>query len=465
MKENNKHIHIVGICGVGTGALAIALHQAGYKVTGSDKGFFPPVSDELKDAGVNFHAGWHPENFETLGIPEIFVAGGGGTASTNPELIWAKEKNIPIITFAEAVGKFITKKNSIVCTGTWGKSTSTALLSHIFEYAKMDPSYFIGAVPLGMKAGKLTSTNISIVEGDEYQAAIFDKRAKFLFHNPSHLLLTAVSWDHADLYPTIEDYLNAFRKLITLPTLTTIAACADNENVKNILKETQKNVVWYGSSEKADARYEKIDMDQDGITFDISFKGETYKIKSHLLGTYNAENITGCFLMAAQFNIPIEKIIEGIASFKGMRRRIEKRLDGDIKVISDIAHSPAKVQVVLETLRKVTKGKILAVFEPNIGAREKSTLHYYDNAFKDADMVVIPKLSSLKIEEGKEVTAVDGQGLYEAISKTHINAKYIEDDLQLVTLLSTTAKKGDAIVFLGSHGFRGMIEEIIKKLS
>lgn len=464
-KNTPKHIHIVGICGVGTSALAIALHTGGYKVTGSDKGFFPPVSEELKSAGVKYHAGWHPENFEKIGIPDTIVAGGGGTSSINPELIYAKEKNIPIITFAEAVGKYITKEHSIVCVGTWGKSTSTALLTHIFTYAKKDPTYFIGALPVGMPSGKLTDSNTSIVEGDEYKAAIFEERAKFFFYNPTHIILSSISWDHADLYPTPGDYLNAFVKLTEMPDIKTIVACSDNANVNAVVKNSGKNVLTYGTSRSAQAYYENVVMTPAGIHFDIHFSGKVYKIQSDLLGTYNAENITGCFLMASEFGIEPEKIVEAVATFKGMKRRMEKRLDGDINIVDDIAHSPAKARVVLETLRKITTGKILAVFEPNIGAREKVVLADYDNAFVDADTVIIPKLSNLKTEEGKEVTAVNGDGLAEAVSRTHANTKYIEDDATLTKYILDNAKKGDAIVFLGSHGFRGMIEEVINKLT
>jgi UDP-N-acetylmuramate: L-alanyl-gamma-D-glutamyl-meso-diaminopimelate ligase len=116
--SNQQHIHIIGICGVATSALAIAFNKKGWKVTGSDKGFYPPVSTHLTEAGINYYAGWHPEN---IGKPDIIVAGGSGTSLSNPEIIYAKENNIPLLSFAEALGKYFVKKNSIVVTGTWGK--------------------------------------------------------------------------------------------------------------------------------------------------------------------------------------------------------------------------------------------------------------------------------------------------------------------------------------------------------
>jgi UDP-N-acetylmuramate: L-alanyl-gamma-D-glutamyl-meso-diaminopimelate ligase len=459
-----KHIHIIGICGVGTSALAIALHQAGFKVTGSDKGFFPPVSTELTSAGVHFHAGWHPELFKTLGTPDIVVAGGGGTASSNGELQWAHEQGLRVITFAEAVGEFICKKESIVCVGTWGKSTSTALLTHIFSEAGARPSYFIGAIPVDRKAGGLTDTQISIVEGDEYQAAIFEKRAKFFFYKPTTLLMTALSWDHADLYPTPEDFLQAFRSLLaTLPSSGSVVACGDDSALMGLLKETGMAYTRYGKDASADYHYHSVTQTTSGITFTIVHNGVSYPVTSSLYGTYNAENITGCFALAHQKGIEPTTILRAIASFRGMKRRLEKRLSGKVTVIDDIAHSPRKAQAVLDTLRGICSGSLTVVFEPNIGGRERVALSGYDGAFTSADTVIIPRLSVLKGDALS--TTVDGQELATTIAKTHPHTLYIEDDAALVRTLIESQKPGDYLAFCGSHGFRGMIDEVITKLS
>jgi UDP-N-acetylmuramate: L-alanyl-gamma-D-glutamyl-meso-diaminopimelate ligase len=208
MSPNPKHIHFIGICGVATSALAIAFHNAGYKVTGSDKGFFPPVSDELEKHKINFYAGWHPEN---MGNPD-FVVVGTASGTQNPETNFAKENNIPIYSYPEAIGKFFVKEYSIVTTGTWGKTSSTALLSFIFEQAKLNPSYMFGGISLSHESSaKLTDTKYSIFEGDEYKSSPTDTTPKFVYYKPTHLLLSAVSWDHADLYPTEESYFNVFK--------------------------------------------------------------------------------------------------------------------------------------------------------------------------------------------------------------------------------------------------------------
>jgi len=232
-----KHIHIIGICGVATSALGIAFKNAGVKVTGSDKGFFPPVSTELEKAGIPFYAGWHPEKMTENGTPDFVMTGGTGTSASNPETLYAREKGIPVISFAEALGKYVVHKNSIVCSGTWGKTTISALLSFILSEAGMRPGYFSGGVSLSHPSAAISDSDWSVVEGDEYQVSISDRRPKFVYYAPTHLLLTSVSWDHADLYPTEKNYFDAFEKLVKeVPENGRIVACIDDVACKRFLK-------------------------------------------------------------------------------------------------------------------------------------------------------------------------------------------------------------------------------------
>lgn len=461
-----KRIHFTGICGVGTGALAIALHNAGFIVTGSDKGFFPPVSTALTAAGVHYYAGWHPEKMTESGSPDLIVAGGIGTGSENPELILAKEKSIPIISFAEAVGRYIVKPNSIVCAGTWGKTTSSALLSHILEHGKMDPSYFYGGVAVDRPSGAIRASGWSVVEGDEYKSAIWDERPKFAHYKPTHLLLTAIKWDHADMYPTEGSYFDAFRSLIkAIPENGMIAACIDTDKPKEILAEAGRDFISYGKSEDAVYRYGNVVQTENGLAFDIVYHGKTYNIKSPMLGAYNAENIAGCFALAHSIGIAPGDISDAIASFRGMKRRLEKRYDHRVTVIDDIAHSPEKAKSVLETVRGIYKGKVIAVYEPNTGNRTPESKPSYRGAFRDADEVIIPRLTKLKVDPENPDKTFDGQELADTISQSHNNVYYSSDDDKLVEHLIADRKEGDAIVFLGSHGFRGMIEETVKRIA
>jgi UDP-N-acetylmuramate: L-alanyl-gamma-D-glutamyl-meso-diaminopimelate ligase len=512
-----KCIHIIGICGVATSALAIAFHKKGWIVTGSDKGFYPPVSTALEQAGIPFYAGWHPEKMAAMStsnksgddakptLPD-FVVIGTASGTQNPETVFAHEHNIPIKSDAEVRGEYFAKKHSIVCAGTWGKTSSTALLAHILSEAGMDPSYVIGGLPTSASAdldqpfpaARLGDSEWSVIEGDEYKSSPTDNRPKFAYLHATHLLLTAVSWDHADLYPTEASYFKVFEKLIAeIPAGGLIIACNDHVKVMEMMKKSRANTkstvrpapwISYGkknASQKqtADYVYENISQSTDGLRFTITHKDKkkdgqenSYDITSPMIGVYQAENITGCFALACEIGIPPKKVAQAISSFKGLKRRLEKRLDEEmpgshsITIFDDIAHSPEKAASVLANVRSIYRGKIIAVFEPNIGGRQKEAVAKYDSAFKDADLVIIPRLTKLKINQDADAHAaaekqpLEGDELAASISKTHPHVEYIDNDKTLVEKIVATAQAGDVIVFLGSHGFRGMIEETIQKL-
>ncbi len=443
-----KHVHIIGICGVATGAIAVAFHRAGWKVTGSDKGFFPPVSTELDKHGINFYAGWHPENIDR---PDIAIMG-TASGTQNPETAYIRDNNIPLYSFAEAIGKFFVKEYSIVVTGTWGKTSSTTLLSYIFQQANYNPTYMFGGISLSHdSSAELTDSRYSIFEGDEYKSSPTDNTPKFFYYNPTHLLLSAISWDHADLYPTEQSYFDVFKNLISKTRF--IVANKDNSKVRELVDKA----IWYGSKD-ADYIYSDVKQTIDGLDFKIN----GIDIHSQLIGKFQAENITGCFAMASELGIDKEIIVKAIAEFKGMKRRLEKRYVGDITVYDDIAHSPEKASTVLSNLKEIYDGKIIAIFEPNTGGRSRESIIKYNNAFKDADLVIIPRLSKLKVGENDK--PIDGDELTEVIKKTHNNVIYIEDDNNLIKTVIETAKKGDCVAFMGSHGFRTMIEELIISL-
>ncbi len=458
-----KHIHIVGIAGVATSAIAIAFHKTGWKVTGSDKGFFPPVSTELEKNNISFYAGWHPENIANFEKkPDLIMTGGSGTSASNPEVIYAKENNIPVYDYPRILEKYFIKKNSIVTVGTWGKTTSSSLLSFILIQAGMDPSYFTGGLSLSHDTGAISDSDWSVVEGDEYQVSISDKRPKFVYYAPTHLLLTSVSWDHADLYPTEADYFKVFYDLVEKPNL--IVACNDDAGVNTVIKNSKKKIITYGKTEEANYYFHSISHNKDGLKFKIKSASEEYDIQTPMLGRFNAENITGVFAMAKEIGIPTDKIIKAISDFKGIKRRFEKRLETDITVFDCHAPTAEKAMSILESLREVYSKNIIAVYEPNIGGRQRSSASMYDNAFKNADVVIIPRLSKLKIDEKATEQPMEGNELASVISKTHSNTKFIENDELVIKTLVEIAKKDDVIVYLGSHGFRGMIEETITSL-
>jgi UDP-N-acetylmuramate: L-alanyl-gamma-D-glutamyl-meso-diaminopimelate ligase len=465
-------------------AIAIALHKAGWKVTGSDKGFFPPVSDELNAAGISYYAGYHPEEME---IPDLIVAG-AASGTENPEVSRARELGIDILSYPELLAQYFVKENSLVVAGTWGKTTSSALLAHILTEANMNPSYFVGGIPVGMDAGALTKASAwSVLEGDEYKSSPTDKRPKFAHYSPTHLLLTSVSWDHADVYPSEDHYFAAFEKLVSgIPERGLIVACIDNPGVRKVLDHARCKVVTYSKNDesKPDYQYIKVGESKAGIRFGITDKnGDSYAVDSKMLGGFQAENVTGCFAMAKEIGVPLGVMLNSIHTFGGIKRRMEKRFENErVTILDDIAHSPEKASVILRDMRTIygNETKILAIFEPNIGGRSAETAVKYTGAFSSADGVIIPRLTKLKIDKTGQLQPMDGKDLSSMISRSHSNVLYQPNDEILVQDLANLAAgrlsnylapHGPSeepehllIAFLGSHGFRGMIEQLIEKI-
>lgn len=475
-----KHIHFIGICGVAMSALAIAFKKAGFVVTGSDVGFFPPVSTNLKKHNINFYPGWHPEN---IGQPDLVIVG-NVAGSQNPEWLYVQENKLNYKSYPEAIEEFWLKPNSIVCAGTYGKTTTSALLSFILTETGYDPSYMFGGITINdFDSAHIGTGNFSILEGDEYKSSRWDNNAKFFHYHPTHLLLTDMKWDHADVYPTEESYFKAFEKLIySIPKNGLIVAC---ENISQIPNH-KSHIITYGKNESNDYQYSDVIQNKNGLEFKISQNSKIYILHSKMLGEYMAENITGAFALAHQIGIKPEKIIEAIGKFQGLKRRLEKRYIDRINIFDDIAHSPVKVKSVLENLKKIykchpefisgspnttnemlkqvqhdNKPKIICIFEPNGGNRQPESIPGYDNNFSDADEIIIPRLTHIKQDPTKP-TNLEGNDLVEIIAKTHSNVKYIDDDKQLIEYLFKNVKTDDVIVFCGSHGFRGMIDELIK---
>lgn len=488
----SKRIHFIGICGVAMSALALAFKESSaasggvnWQVTGSDVGFFPPISDYLKNNNIQFYPGWHPEKMMADGAPDIIVVG-NVAGSTNPELLYARKNNLNCKSYPEVVAEYVVQKNSVVCAGTYGKTSSAALLALILKNAGLNPTYMFGGLCANLPvSAKIRSDendatkNWSVLEGDEYKTARWDSRPKFKLYSPTHLLLTSVSWDHADIYPTEETYFNAFKDLVSMiPTDGLIVVCADAKNMDKILTAniSGAKVVTYGKIPTTDYYYFNVKQTKDGVNFKIQNKrrvstdvtrhdsaesNKTYELSSPVLGEHMAENICGAFALAKEIGLEDTGILSAIAEFKGIKRRLEKRSGSGLTVYDDLGHSPAKAAAALKTLRAIyPANKIVAIFEPNTGNRKSLAAPGYYGAFVDADEVLIPALTKIKTNLKDPDPPFDGAKLKEIISKTHPRAIFIDNDDKLIDHIKNNTKKEDVVVFLGSHGFRGMIEKV-----
>ncbi|MEW6610322.1 MAG: Mur ligase domain-containing protein [Patescibacteria group bacterium] len=470
-----KHVHFIGICGTAMAPLAKALRDQGWRVTGSDKGIFPPMSDYLKQNAIDFYVGFHPER---MGNPQLVVVG-NYIGTSNPEYVAVRERGIPFHSYPEILSQFLIRHESIIVAGTYGKTLTTALLAWIWEMADRRPSYMVGGLVRNFQDGvRIADSQWSVVEGDEYPSSRWNLVPKFSYYRPKYVLLTGAAWDHADVYTTEESYLKVFNMLIrSIPPEGLIVAAMERPHTSTVLEEARASVLSYNRRGEgyADWSLEILARDKNGVTLTFhGARGETIgPCHCSVLGDLNLDHFAGAVGLARYCGIPTDAILRAVETFKGVRRRMEVRGNiQEVTVVDDFAHSPAKAATTLKGLRlHFPHSKIIAVFEPNVGNRVASTEPLYQNAFRDADVVMIPRLSIAKTGKDEE-ERMDGVKLATVIqagrgstSSSSKGVMYEPEDGTLVARITKIAQPGDVVVFMGSHGFRGMIEQTLTALS
>jgi len=465
-----KHVHFIGICGTAMAPIAAMMGRAGWRVTGSDKGIFPPMSEYLNAAGVSYYVGFHPERMKK---PDLVVVG-NFIGPSNPELAAAQSRDTMCQSYPEVLSQNFIKPESIVVAGTYGKTTMTALLAWIWNTAGKDPSYMSAGIlknfPDGARIGK---SDWSIIEGDEYPASRAHPVPKFSYYRPKYLLLTGAQHDHLDVYPREEEYVALFSTLVgSLPAQGLVVAAADRPHIEEILTHAIAPVVRYARKESTTPHDWSLAIHErnKGATVFSIFgpHGESLgALRTMLLGDESLDHFAGAAALAHHCGISPKQIAHALETFQGVRRRLEVRgEETGITVIDEFGHSPSKASAALRAIKlSFPEAHIIAVYEPNIGSRVASAHILYRNAFSLAHKVLVPKLSSTKLKAGDE-PRMDGDALARTIKEGNpeCEVNHEGDDETLVTHIKKIAVRGDVVVFLGSHGFRGMIEQTLEEL-
>jgi len=264
-----RHVHFVAVCGTAMGSLACMLAARGFRVTGSDTDAYPPMSDQLRRAGIEVKKGWDPSR---LGkdSPDLVVVIGNAARPDNPEARAAIDAGLHYVSFCDAVEHFFLRgKHSVVITGTHGKTTTTSVVAWMLTHAGRDPSALIGGVFENFGGSfRLGSGPEFVIEGDEYDSAFFDKTPKFLHYDARTALITSVEFDHADIYASLDEIKSAFRKLVAqLPADGRIVAATDAESVREVIVGAKVPVEGYGFREGAVWRVSDVAFDADGTQF------------------------------------------------------------------------------------------------------------------------------------------------------------------------------------------------------
>ncbi len=441
-------------------ATAKLLRDAGVAISGSDEAVYPPISTMLEAEGIAYKTPYAATN-----IPadvDLIVIGKNAKLipETNAEVAAALESKKLVLSFPEVLAEVSKDKENIVVAGSYGKSTSTALLAHCLEQADLAPSYFIGAVPISPKtSARMQSGPLFVLEGDEYPASNTDPRSKFLLMQPAHLLLTPLAHDHFNIFPTPADYLKPFYELTKLlPASATMVVCVEGPLSKEFLGTITRPVVTYGLHEG------------DYTTANIVWGEKTHfnilqndkiivSIETTQLGVHNIQNIVG--VAALVFTLKLmspEQFAKGVASFKGIVRRLDRKSERtSIPIFEGFGSSFEKLQSAVAAMRQhFTDRRLLVVFEPNtIGWRSRATLEQYDMAFVGAAKVYIFNPP----HDGKE-TELSLQDIVARVRESGIDAVGVSTADEALALIKQDLSADDCILLSSSGAMGGLITEI-----
>jgi len=460
-------LYFMGICGTGMGNGALLLRAHGHEVAGADQNAYPPMSDRLREAGVDVLEGYDADRLATL-APDLVVVGNVHTRG-NPEVEWLlSERAIPFVSLPELLAReILARRRSVVIAGTHGKTTTTALTAWLLREAGIDPGFLIGGVPLDLSEGAHAG-NVNapfVIEGDEYDSAFFDKRSKFIHYCPSVLVLNNLEFDHADIFRDLEDVRRTFRHLLRLvPANGTILANADDAEVEGLLDLDWAPVVRVGLAERADLRILDFEEGPDGAEFSLQFRGKSWGgIKWSLPGLFNARNFAMAAMAAARslrLRDPTEFPLGDPGRFRGVKCRQEV-LSGNAGpiILRDFAHHPTAVRETLVSLRNRYKERSLFLaFEARSNtACRKIHETEFELAFDAADQVHLGAIH--RAERYPDNDRIDFEGIARRLGDKAV--AYPDNSALERGLLEQLANKPESVVIFFSNGsFDGIPDRV-----
>ena len=469
MTRTARRVHLLGVGGTGMGAFAYLLQQAGYEVTGSDQNLYPPMSEMLERWGIPALSPYDPANLDRA-RPDLVVVG-NVIRRDNPEATAVRERGIPQVSFPQALGDlFLESRHAIVIAGTHGKTTTSSMVAHLLDAAGRDPSFLVGGV-LGNfgTSARLGQGEDFVVEGDEYDTAYFDKGPKFLHYRPRTLIFTSCEFDHADIYRDTAHYESAFERLMEiLPADGLVLACATTEAPPRIARQARCRVETYSAAPGVDADWtaEILSTDEAGTRFRIRRQGEALLEASLPMGgRHNVENALSAFAACLSRGADPRKLADGLAGFRGVRRRQEVRGEvRGIRVIDDFAHHPTAVVETIAAVRATHPGRrLVAAFEPRSNTSRRS-IHQeaYASSFDRADRVLIQ--SPLPHDRVPESERLDAEALCARIRERGIFATAHGSADEILEALVEECRPGDVVLVMSNGSFGGLIDRLLRSL-
>jgi UDP-N-acetylmuramate: L-alanyl-gamma-D-glutamyl-meso-diaminopimelate ligase len=447
--------------------LAAMLKARGHDVQGSDHAMYPPMSDYLVREAIRTFDGYRPEHI----TPEIDVVVVGNAISRgNPELEEVLDRKIRFVSLPELVrDQFLWSARSIVVAGTHGKTTTTALTGWLLAAGGLDPSMLMGGIALNFDGSyRLGAGRDFVIEGDEYDSAFFDKTAKFLKYLPDIAVIGNLEYDHADIYPDMESLRVAFRRLLAMvPRRGLVVIGADSHEALRLAPLARAEVVTYGTDADADWRVASVKAAGGAVSFEVTRRGEPYgRFESHLFGTHNVRNALAAIVVGDAVGLSAGELAKGLASFRGVRRRMELRgVVRGVSVFDDFAHHPTAI---LETLRGARwshpDGRLWAIFEPRSATSCRRVFQDdFARAFieSEADEIILPDVFRASLPPDERLSV---ELLVKAVNTGGRRARHIPTTDAIAQTVADESAPGDVVVIMSNGGFDGIHDKLIAAL-
>lgn len=450
----DSRLHILGICGTFMGGVAALAREAGFRVSGSDRNVYPPMSTQLESLGIQLTEGWDPAQLTEEGHgrapDEVLV---GNVLSRGNEVVEALlESGLPFSSGPAWLAREVLRDRWVIAVaGTHGKTTTASMVAWILEYAGLEPGFLIGGVPRDFPvSARLGGGSFFVIEADEYDSAFFDKRSKFVHYGPRTLVLNNLEFDHADIFPDLAAIQRQFHHLVrTVPGSGCILRPVDDQALEEVLAMGCWTPQWtLGQGGDLEA----IHAAEGDTAFDVRVAGETIgRVEWSHRGAHNRANALAAIGAARHAGVAPEVAVEALSRFGGVRRRLEPLgAIGGIHLYDDFAHHPTAIR---STLASLPSGRRIAVLEPRSNSMRLGVhAHSLPAALADADQVYI----YLRPELDWDPEPLE-QGLGDRLR--------VQRDMPgLVACLGEELQAGDQVAIMSNGGFDGIHDKLLEEL-
>ncbi len=451
-----RHVHMVGIGGIGMSSIAAVLLARGFQVTGSDLRL-SETTDQLTAQGATIYEGHHETHINNA---DVVVYSSAVDVTENVEAQTAVTQRIPLIPRSEILGELMRMKYGIGISGTHGKTTATSMVGCVISEAGFDPTVIVGGKVIEFAGNALNGEgDIIVIEADEYDRA-------FLRLAPAIAVITAIESDHLDVYGDLDQIYQAFTQFaMGVPFFGAVIACLDDSGVQAIIKHIDRRLVTYGIARQAMVRAEKICQKDHTTQFNVIVSDEVMgTIRLKALGLHNVRNALAACAVAIELDIDFEHIKSGLERFSGVRRRFQILDDTlSILVVDDYAHHPTEVNI---TLTAASEGypdrRIIAVFQPHSYLRTTDFKDEFATSFFNADILIVTDIYQVREEPMSHIT---GEILAKlAADKGHRDARYIKHKEDVILALMNICQSGDMVLFLGAGDIWRTAHEFTQEL-